>query len=133
MKYLVLIFALLLSVPALGANSSSVTIDKPYYKKGTMSFDTTGVECIQINDIRGTYPYVYIGVDETTDGATFDIEIAHADDANETGESEDLVSDSTTDDIYFNTLMAPYICVRLDACTTCAVSVEVHAITGGRK
>lgn len=137
MKKLILILALLVSVPALGANTTTLGPDKDYGKSWTMSFDATGVQCVEINDIGGneTFPYVYVAVDITSGTGTYDVEAATADSANETGESSDLPSASnlTADEHFYGTIGMPYVCVRMDACSSCEVTATIFSTTGGRK
>lgn len=137
MKKLILILALLMSVPAQAANTTTATALKEYGKSWTMSFDATGVQCVELNDLSAndTYPYVYVAVDITSGTATYDVEAATADSANETGESSDLpsASDLTADEHFSGTIGMPYLCVRMDACSACAVTATIFATTGGRK
>lgn len=132
MKKLILTLCLLLGMTGMSFAANSITLNdyKLLYRNWTMSFDSAGVQCVEITP----FAYIYVAVDETTDGATYDVEVASTSSPNETGESDDVDngSDLTADEIFVGTIAAPYLCVRLDTCSTCAVSVTVQ-VSGGNQ
>lgn len=125
-----IIFVLLCTTASYSANTATENWDTPWGVNWTLTFDSTGVQCVETIG----YPYIYVAVDETTDGATYDIEGAMDSSPNETGESADLPGSSnlTADEHFNGNIGMPYVCVRLDSCSSCAVTATVQATTTGR-
>lgn len=96
-----------------------------YGVEADMTFDSTGVQCVEVHG----FPNLFVVVDLTSGTATYDIETSTTGiSPNETGNTSDLTSNATADDTYEGEVGARYLCVRLDACSSCAVSVYLSAI-----
>lgn len=126
--YAIILCLLLVPATSYAANTITENWNISWGRNYTLSFDSTGVQCVEATP----YSHMYIAVDETTDGATYDVEVASNSSPNETGESADVDqgSDLTADEIFVGTIGAPYLCVRIDTCSTCAVTATIQ-VTGG--
>lgn len=128
-KYLILF--LLVASTAFAANTFQVTDDgslgsgRSYITYGG-TFDSTGVKCVSV------FPYYkhLIFVDIQSGTATYDIETAVELVPDEAGDSSDLTdaSDITASDAYEGEFAANYLCVRIDACSSCDIDVYGYSI-----
>jgi hypothetical protein len=113
------------------SHAANTMTDPDLFGYGTstvMTFDSTGVQCIETIG----YSNLFVAVDLTSGTATYDIETSTTKTSpNETGHTSDLTSDATADDTYEGEVGTPYLCVRLDVCSSCAVTATIFA-TGSR-
>ncbi len=129
MKKLILLLALFLCIPVLAyaANTTTINADYPSLKYVTMSFDSTGRQCYRTDyNLYHSAIFKFSGT-----SISYDYELSqNASPAS--GESDILQGSMTTSDSVKVTVVAPYICVNVTACTSCSLTVYAYSIPAWR-